>query len=1596
MKITGKAIFKKYMKVLLQNVIIIVLVTSFFVMTEITLINNENKPYSSLKIAAEPYININVYDEETLLGIDSVSIIIYDDTDYNIYSDFTDSAGHLNVTLFTGNFTVSASKEAYYAKNTSVALNFENEGVNINMYLSPYIAESFIEATVFNEFGELMDGAAVKLQKDGVDVSTLFTGSDGRVNFTGLEIGNYMVTAIYVEYHESQEAVNINYGKEGKFITFHLVPLGGLGTIQVYAYELATGDTIEAYVKIYNSTDYLKYTGNTAQETGLFTAIDVGTGTYRITVEKDGVFPIQTKYCVIDFEGEIERIFFYLSPDGDHNGVIIVHTFNWEGIIIDGVLVSLYDESEQELVGSMYSNMSGIVNFTNLEKGWFQAVVSYDGYKNKTVDVNINYNGDIDHVYVYLLANDQESRLEIKVIDNSTLQPLDNVLVHVYSLAYHLDGLFGRRSVTASDYTNSTGHAEITGLEAGRYKVVVTKTGYLSTIEIINIESPLSNISLYFGLTSSVANARITVSVNDAAGDPVLFARVGVINEAGESVGLNFSNLYGECIISNLTAGWYNISVWQTGFIEQARIVQLYTSEYQLLVNFQLIKLEGTGFIHLHVYDSVFQPISKAVVEVYDKVTDSLVSWGYTKTAGDYNITKLRLARYRLVISAPGYVTVEKEVFIIGEGYGTKAYVWLPTYVPASCIEIKVHSFLSDLGNPNWIESATIRVYDSSGKLIVRGLTDSNGFFNATGLANGEYNVTVYASNYKEQSQTTVIDWDGDKDELMFTMQTSRPESSGFIVLYVQRGDGVPLDGVKCTVTGDNGSRIIKYTNSTIPDLGSCNITGLIPGHYTILLQKRYYDDHVIYANIGYPGDGDRIMRVLRPSSYGELTIETRRMTTNLADSAGVYRRFKGQTDSQWKLIGETDRETGLLVIKDLIPGENYEFRVGNGFYWQVITFNISIAYPGQQLYRMELLIVKNGDGVRRNLALLVVGSSERRFSHDTLQFYSALIHYYGFTHEDIILCSYRATDPVTGLDMHRDYQANATGLELAFSELSSRADIEDEVIIWWCSHGDTDYNIELNGNSLIVSAEVLDYYCDRVSCEKMYIFLTPCHSGGIIPRLIESNRAIYTSCCADQTGQCYWHHDSSYWPRAIWEAINPNYERDEADTNQDGKVSLYEIYYYAYTEVLWSQTPQRYVGYLLGGGGEYGGDEHEFLGTIFDEGADYQPPAVGAGNTGVTVPSGITMEILANETTIEVSAEVRNADSDFDLDDFVFFTYGFSALQVPFANITISIYTMNGTLIATNETDIDGNAVFYDIPDGEYYWEALNNGTEIASGYLVSDGMSVSVTSYAENWDVQGDLGDLKIEVRDADGIKPIPDAIVILKYLSGTTVATGITGTMGVATFFDLEDGLYAYEVQYGGKNVAEGQATVDSSQFTMETDVVPPVVNITSPVNGSSLTVNSTILTYEVTELYNFTVTVFVNGMSRGSVTSGENITTDLYEGFNFIQVIAVDNAGNTGSAIVEFNVTSSIPTTTTTTTTTTPTTTATTTTTTSTATTTGTDTTKTTTASDSTTGTTPSSGSTTSSLGGFSPGFGAVMVISVVLVALLRQFPRKKKK
>jgi hypothetical protein len=222
----------------------------------------------------------------------------------------------------------------------------------------------------------------------------------------------------------------------------------------------------------------------------------------------------------------------------------------------------------------------------------------------------------------------------------------------------------------------------------------------------------------------------------------------------------------------------------------------------------------------------------------------------------------------------------------------------------------------------------------------------------------------------------------------------------------------------------------------------------------------------------------------------------------------------------------------------------------------------------------------------------------ERYWNHCS-SLYQALIDIYGYSKDHIYVLMSDGTSP--GLDRHMidgtytsspldldgdeiadvQYSATRSDINLVFNTLSSILTNQDNLFIFTTDHG-----TQINGQQVCLNLwnhEVLYDYefasiISSLNANIINICMVQCHSGGFIDDISQNNVVISTSCKYDESA--YARNDLLYsefvyhWLSGIAGETPDGYPVN-ADSNNDGFVSIHEAFLYAKTHDTKNETPQ-------------------------------------------------------------------------------------------------------------------------------------------------------------------------------------------------------------------------------------------------------------------------------------------------------------------------------------------------------------------------------------------------------------------------------------
>ncbi|GEM_PF-3217412 len=219
-------------------------------------------------------------------------------------------------------------------------------------------------------------------------------------------------------------------------------------------------------------------------------------------------------------------------------------------------------------------------------------------------------------------------------------------------------------------------------------------------------------------------------------------------------------------------------------------------------------------------------------------------------------------------------------------------------------------------------------------------------------------------------------------------------------------------------------------------------------------------------------------------------------------------------------------------------------------------------------------------------------GNNHVRYWNDCSSIYTTLTEVYGYLDDHIIVAISDGTNPAADqsngqnsdpdLDNDGDddtmYSCTRANLSTIFGNLATTLDSSDSLFIFTTDHGSGQYGVpgQPTSQNLWNGEEIWDYefadLLEPINCREMFLTLEPCFSGGFVNDVIEMNSTVarVISTAAND-------HEYSW-------AMGPDYVYDtyvfhwtaavrgedaygnpvDADSNNDGEVSMQEAYNYA------------------------------------------------------------------------------------------------------------------------------------------------------------------------------------------------------------------------------------------------------------------------------------------------------------------------------------------------------------------------------------------------------------------------------------------------
>ncbi len=181
-------------------------------------------------ITGNSYIDVYVYDFETLNTIAGAEVVFYNDLGEFISEETADVTGFFNFTdIGVGTYNIEAYNDSYNMASVSVTIDFDGEAKLAELYLTPaYVpGNGFIEVHVFDNITLTgIEFASIWLYDEyGFNIDWGMSDAGGFYNFTNLGIGDYVVEAEIDNYVLNSSSVYIDFDGEAEYLVLYLHPI---------------------------------------------------------------------------------------------------------------------------------------------------------------------------------------------------------------------------------------------------------------------------------------------------------------------------------------------------------------------------------------------------------------------------------------------------------------------------------------------------------------------------------------------------------------------------------------------------------------------------------------------------------------------------------------------------------------------------------------------------------------------------------------------------------------------------------------------------------------------------------------------------------------------------------------------------------------------------------------------------------------------------------------------------------------------------------------------------------------------------------------------------------------------------------------------------------------------------------------------------------------------------------------------------------------------------------------------------------------------------------------------------------------------------
>lgn len=801
--------------------------------------------------------------------------------------------------LPAGSYTVVASAPQFAHVSKGLIVAPGQNITNFNFELSRDVGK--IVGTITGD-GISLVGVTVSLLEDNVFIVSTVTKSDGTYMFENIAPGAYTVSASASGFGVNQvgAVLQANMVTEAN-IDLHFLVGAIAGTVTDTSGMPIVNIAVTIQVFYINGQLLRKVQ---ADHTGVFVVTGLVPGSYVLTASAP---QYQTNRVGANVKAnEVTNVeVSLLAAAGAIAGTVVEFRTN-EPIVGSSVKIT---DINGFIIGAAVTDESGRFHIESLLVGTVNVIATAEGYTSISRAAIIPLNTTVD---IILSLQLNPGRIVGTITDIQGF-PISGAVITVID---------GTTAVITTVLTQNDGSYRVESLTPGVYTILVNATGFGQGISSGVVASGgTTDVSLQLmGNTGTIAGA-----VQDSeTGLPIKGAAIQIrlINPSGPIVLTTVTDTGGNFVAPNLNPGFYAVVAFAEDYGSNVASVQVVINE-TATVALSLSSLVGA--VRGTVVDEALEsPLVDTLIRLTSE-SGIVLREVQTDVAGNYFIDNITRGNYTLVFINANYQNVVVSVTVVANE--TKIIsVTLQPY-PAS-----IAGTVVDANSSAPLIGAVVQVLNENGQFITNAISNTEGRYSITGLAEGTYTVVTIAQGYIASSLNISLT-PGTAAQVDFQLITNHASIQGKII----DRNGNPVNNALVRVLDQSG----VFINSGVSDANGMYIVGNMPsGTLQVIVSAKSFQSVTRFITVRAGEQLTNIDFILEWDSFGEIKGNVYNQLTNepVVNATVEVRNSFGTI-----VTVHTDR-FGDFSISSLAAGSYTLIILAQPFQTKTITVNVELG----------------------------------------------------------------------------------------------------------------------------------------------------------------------------------------------------------------------------------------------------------------------------------------------------------------------------------------------------------------------------------------------------------------------------------------------------------------------------------------------------------------------------------------------------------------------------------------------------------------------------------------------------------------------------